>query len=224
MTWADDLEPVRRPTTASIIAERIRDGIVDGSFPPGAQLGEANLAQQLRVSRGPVREALQRLIQEGLLHSEPHRGVFVPTLSDHDVDDIYLARGAVERAAARVLLERQQPEDFVELERLVEKMGDAARRDRWTAVADLDLRFHETLVAASGSRRLERMFATLIAETRMCLQALERAYPARQDLVEEHRELFEELRAGRDSALNMIDRHFEHAVAALRPGAGLTRS
>ena len=53
------------------------------------------------MSRGPVREALQRLIQEGLLRSEPHRGVFVPVMSAEDIDDIYLAREALETAAVR---------------------------------------------------------------------------------------------------------------------------
>jgi DNA-binding GntR family transcriptional regulator len=213
----DNLEPVSRLTTASIIAERIRASIMDGSFAPGSQLGEANLAEQLEVSRGPVREALQRLIQEGLLRSEPHRGVFVITLEDDEIDDIYLARGAVERSAVRVLLNGGNRAYLDKLDRLLERMARAAERDKWAAVADLDLQFHETLVAATGSKRLVRMFSTLIVETRMCMGELERAYPARLALVEEHRELFEEIRDGRSSALQTIDRHFENAVADLRP-------
>ncbi len=217
VNWGPSLEPVSRPTTASIIAARIRSGIMDGSFAPGAQLGEASLAERLRVSRGPVREALQRLIQEGLLRSEPHRGVFVTTLDEDDIEDIYLARGAVERAAARILLERGNSDAFATIDRLLDRMEKAALRDRWSVVADLDLQFHETLVAAAGSKRLVRMFSTLIVETRMCLQRLERAYPARLELVGEHRELFAEIKAGRETALRAIDRHFEHAVQDLKP-------
>jgi DNA-binding GntR family transcriptional regulator len=213
---SENLEPLARTTTASVIADRIRGGIMDGTFPPGSQLGEAGLAQQLRVSRGPVREALQRLIQEGLLRSEPHRGVFVSTLDAADVADVYLARGAIERAAVEVLLRRGDAEAFARLAKLVERMASAARRDRWAAVADLDLRFHEALVAASGSKRLMRMFSTLVVETRMCLQALEPAYPARQDLVEEHRELLEAIRGRRKGALRLVDRHLEAAVESLR--------
>lgn len=208
-----------RVTTASIIADRIRGGITDGTFAPGTQLGEANLAQRLQVSRGPVREALQRLIQEGLLYNEPNRGVFVTALGAGDVEDIYLARGAVERAAVSVLVKRGDEKVFAQLERLLDRMDSAARRDRWGAVADLDLQFHETMVRASGSRRLERMFSTLIVETRLCLQALEHAYPAREELVEEHRQLFEAVRAGHRSALSAIDRHFEAAVESLRERA-----
>src|SRR5215218_8200290 len=70
-------------------------------IPPGTQLNEVELASSFGVSRGPVREALQRLIQEGLLRSEPHRGVFVPVMTDEDIDDVYLAREALEAAAVR---------------------------------------------------------------------------------------------------------------------------
>src|SRR4051794_22187249 len=90
------LDPVQRDSTPSIIAARIRDAVIDGTFPPGMQLSEAHIASRLGVSRGPVREALQRLIQEGLLRAERHRGVFVIELGIADVRDLYLARAAVE--------------------------------------------------------------------------------------------------------------------------------
>lgn len=211
------IAPVNRPTTASIIADRLREGIMDGSFAPGVQLGEADLADRLDVSRGPVREALQRLIQEGLLRSEPHRGVFVIDLGPDEIDDIYLARGAVERSAVRVLLENGNSKVFDRLDKLLERMAKAAERDNWSAVADLDLQFHEVLVEASGSKRLVRMFSTLIVETRMCMGELEQAYPARHAIVDEHRELFELIRKGDEAALRTIDRHFTNAVNDLRP-------
>ncbi|MBW3557926.1 MAG: GntR family transcriptional regulator, partial [Actinobacteria bacterium] len=92
MTLPTNLDRVERRATASVIADVIRERVIDGSFPPGAQLGEVQLAEQLGVSRGPVREALQRLIQEGLLEGRPHRGVFVARLRGDDVVDVYRAR------------------------------------------------------------------------------------------------------------------------------------
>ena len=65
-----------RPT-AVVIADQLRERIIDGSFGPGDQINEAQVANQLNVSRGPVREALKRLVQEGLLIGHPNRGVFV---------------------------------------------------------------------------------------------------------------------------------------------------
>ena len=98
------LEPVSRQSTAAIIADRLRDAITRGAFPPGAQLGEVDLAARLGVSRGPLREAMQRLVQEGLLRGERHRGLFVVELGLADVHDIYAARLVVEQAAAGLIL------------------------------------------------------------------------------------------------------------------------
>ena len=93
-------------STAAIIASRLRKAIRDGELPAGAQLGEAQLARELGVSRGPLREGMQRLTQEGLVISIRNRGLFVVELTADDVRDVYVARSAVERAAAQLVLER----------------------------------------------------------------------------------------------------------------------
>ncbi|MEO6492457.1 MAG: GntR family transcriptional regulator, partial [Ilumatobacteraceae bacterium] len=87
-----------------VIADQIRDRIIDGSYTPGEQINEANVAAELGISRGPVREALQRLNQEGLLISYRNRGVFVVELSVDDVAEIYEARAAIEVGAAWTLV------------------------------------------------------------------------------------------------------------------------
>lgn len=216
MTLPTSLEPVERKATAGVIAEVIRGHIVDGSFPPGTQLGEVQLAGQLGVSRGPVREALQRLIQEGLLEGRLHRGVFVAELDESDIVDVYRARRAVERAAAELFVQRDDPVPLGDLARLVERMDGAAERGRWGHVVDLDRRFHQEFVEASGSMRLARMFRTLVAETALCMAALESAYPARRDLVNEHRQLLDALQ-GRDlpRVLACIDEHLDQAIRHL---------
>jgi DNA-binding GntR family transcriptional regulator len=215
----DSLDPIDRQTTPGMIAARIRRAIIDGSFPPGMQLTESQLAERLAVSRGPVREAMQRLIQEGLLRNERHRGVFVVLLDAEDVTDVYLARAAVERTAARLLAERAQPEVLATLEAAVDELEHAAETADWSSVADLDLRFHELLVGATGSKRLSRMFRTLLAETRICLRDLEAGYPVRSDLVAEHRAILDALREGDEAlVLEVMDSHFETALADLREG------
>ncbi len=216
MTMSANLDPVERRATASVIADVVRERVIDGSFAPGTQLGEVQLAEQLGVSRGPVREALQRLIQEGLLEGRPHRGVFVARLGGEDVLDVYRARRAVERAAAELLVERHGTAALDELARLVARMESAAERGRWSNVVDLDRRFHETLVSAAGSPRLTRMFRTLLAETAMCMAALESAYPVRRDIAGEHRLLLEALTAGDlGRVLACIEEHLDQAVRHL---------
>ena len=107
MTKADPTaEPISRTTLSGQITERLRDGILAGLYSQGDQLNEAELARRFGVSRGPLREAMQRLIQVGLLENRPHRGVFVPELTDEDLADIYFAREAIETAAlGRIMAE-----------------------------------------------------------------------------------------------------------------------
>ena len=103
MADSGQLAPLRLESTPVLVADRLREGILDGTFPPRTQLSEVALSQQLSVSRGPIREAMQRLLQEGLLRGERNRGVFVVDLGANDVRDIYLARSAVERTAAALV-------------------------------------------------------------------------------------------------------------------------
>jgi DNA-binding GntR family transcriptional regulator len=212
----EKLEPVNRETTPSVIAAQIRGRITDGTFPPKSQLGEAQLAGRLNVSRGPVREALQRLIQEGLLETRRNRGVFVVSLDGDDVADVYLARRAIEREATAILVRCADDAAFDRLDESVEDMYSAAERGAWEELADADLRFHESLVRLSNSKRLQRMFSTLLIETRMCLVRLESAYPVHKRLVQEHRNLLGAMRRGDEkAALKLIDEHLKDAVSDL---------
>ena len=206
-----------RATYASMVTERLRDTIVNGDLAPGSQLSEAELASRFGVSRGPVREALQRLIQEGLVRAEPHRGVFVPTLTEDDVKDIYLAREALESAAVKQIIASAEPGGAADaLDEVVELMVTAEAADDWPAVGRHDLEFHTVLVAASGSERLQRMFSTVISETRLCLGVLTAA-DARSDLVGEHRQIATMIRSGEtEKALAVLKQHFDDAVVTLR--------
>lgn len=205
-----------RATFASMVTERLRDSIVNGTLEPGSQLSEVDLANSYGVSRGPVREAIQRLVQEGLLRSEPHRGVFVPVLTDEDVADVYLAREALESAALRYVIAAPTSRTSYEtLDKYVTEMEAAADAGDWEAVGRRDLEFHTALVASTGSRRLQRMFTTLISETRLCLGALTGA-EARHGLVAEHRKLCDGIKDGdTEQAMAALEQHFDDAVVAL---------
>jgi DNA-binding GntR family transcriptional regulator len=191
-----------------------------GSLPAGSQLGESELAARLGVSRGPLREAMQRLVQEGLLRSEPHRGLFVITLDESDVRDVYLARLAIERAACQLLMAANRGEAVVQLtEALKGLMAAAARRDR-VAMSDADQAFHHALVRASGSPRLERMAQTLLVETRMCLDALQEKYPEPEELVGEHQVLVDAITDGDEGRLlRLIEEHMTGSIERMDASA-----
>jgi DNA-binding GntR family transcriptional regulator len=217
------IEPVSRESTATVIARQLRDAIMNGVLPPGTQLGETDLAARFQVSRGPLREAMQHLVSEGLLRSERHRGLFVIDLEPADVYDIYLARTAVERTALlHVLRSGDREQVAAVLEQAVTEMAAAADEDDPTALSTADLRFHETLIAASGSKRLVRMARTLLIETRMCLALLQNTYQRVEERVSEHLQIIEALRAGdEETALGLLDAHMEDAISRLAPGTSL---
>lgn len=222
MPLLPEIEPVSRESTAAVIARQLRDAIMTGALPPGTQLGETELAARFQVSRGPLREAMQHLVSEGLLRSERHRGLFVIDLEPGDVYDIYAARSAIERAAMLRALRGDREAAATVLEGVLAEMAAAAGDDDPTALSTADLRFHEALIEASGSKRLVRMARTLLIETRMCLAALQSTYQRVEERVEEHTRIIQALRAGDEpTALALLEAHMEDAVQRLAPGTSL---
>jgi DNA-binding GntR family transcriptional regulator len=212
---SSSLQPLRQQSTPELIADQLRVRILDGTFPPQHQLAEVDIARQLHVSRGPVREAMQRLIQEGLLRSERNRGVFVIELDDDDARDVYIARAAVEKAAGVLVARRSDPSDLDAIGAVLERLRVAATSS-WAEVVEIDLEFHATIVDRSGSERLQRMFRTLGAETRLCLVRLERFYPVRSSVVTEHEEILSAIRNGDEVLLRtLIDHHMEESTDRL---------
>jgi DNA-binding GntR family transcriptional regulator len=213
---------IPRVTLASMVGERIRSSILDGALTPGSQLNEVELANNFGVSRGPVREALQRLIQEGLLRSEPHRGVFVPVMTDEDVEDVYLAREVLETSAVRRIADMgRSTAAFQTLDRVIRAMRKAEETKEWQTLADRDLDFHTELVSACASPRLARMFTTVISETRLCLGLQTGAYASRGDIADEHGRIAELVRDGdTEAAVAMLKKHFEDSVRTLKRPRG----
>lgn len=207
-----------RVTLAGQVAGAMRDAVLSGQFPQGQQMNEAELAARFAVSRGPVREAMQRLVQEGLLVSHPHRGVFVVALSAADLADVYLARSAIETTALQRIAGLPDRGPLArDLAAAVARMGAAVAASDWTAVADSDLAFHRALVDAADSPRLSRMYDTVQAETRLSFQHLMSGYRSSAELVEEHRRLAA-LATGDDlpAALDEMTRHLADPVRILR--------
>ncbi|HXG39721.1 MAG TPA: GntR family transcriptional regulator [Candidatus Limnocylindrales bacterium] len=205
------IDPVRRSTLGAIVTERLRELVVHGQIAPGTQLSEVELAARFGVSRGPVREALQRLLQEGLLRRDARRGIGVPIMSDDDIADLYFVREAIESRAIRVVLDKDVGAVASVLRERVREMRAAARTGDWNRVADLDMAFHSFLVEAAGSLRLSRIYAAIVDETRACLNVTAR-YPGRESIVDEHAELADLIeRRDEPGLLAALSRHLSQS-------------
>ncbi|GAB3236638.1 GntR family transcriptional regulator [Glycomyces halotolerans] len=213
------LAPVRRTSTVDLIADTIRSAIVDGALPPGAPLGEAELAYQLGVSRGPLREAMQRLCAEGLLVIPRRRGLAVRTMTADDVRDIHWLRTRIEselgrRVAALPAAERKPV--FKALSSELKRMQKALRADDARGLGDAYLDFHRVLASGSGSERLERMVRTLLIETRLCTFSMYEHFEVHRDLVAEHVAILTALSDGdTDGYCDLLAAHLQAEVRRL---------
>jgi GntR family transcriptional regulator, gluconate operon transcriptional repressor len=208
-----NLRPLEAPRPlAEDAADRIREEILSGGFRPGQHLVEARIAQQLNVSRGPVREAFKLLRAEGLLQEEPRRGTFVVSLSSDDVREIYGLRAAIEGRAARMLARAGNGEAIAGLHELAAEIDAAVKAGDGAAVARADLAFHEGLCELSGNGRLTEVFMRYIPMLRALLRLDERVYRSMDELALQHRPLVEAIASGdEDRAAAVLRRHSEQA-------------
>jgi DNA-binding GntR family transcriptional regulator len=210
MAGEDGLLAMEGRPTSVLIADQLRERIIDGSFHPGEQIREASLVERLQVSRGPVREALQRLSQEGLLVSHRNRGVFVLDLSITDIKEIYGAREAIELGAAEAILTERAAdlaEIAADLSDIIEQMVPLVEAKEWRKLSEIDLNFHVAFVNSAENSRLSRIYSTLAAESRICMVNLQVAYPNTTRLVEEHQHLVALLETGDGEGLAVAIRH-----------------
>lgn len=147
---------VRHQILRSQVLEWLREALISGELVPGHRVNEVQVAQQLGVSRGTLREAMRNLEQEGLLVSIAHRGTFVRSLTAKEVSDVYEVLGMVEGLAARRAAERLTPSATKELEAILDQF-ESVRSDAGTTLRqrqDADLAFHERICELADNEAL----------------------------------------------------------------------
>ncbi|MGW1541679.1 GntR family transcriptional regulator [Streptomyces sp. NPDC002309] len=155
---ADIGEPLRRVLLSDQVYSRVRGLIVSGDLKAGDRLIEAELARDLGVSQAPVREAVKRLVHEGLADHVPRRGSFVADVSSQDADAARAVRVIIEEFAARAVAERPAPHALESLRDQVDAMREAAAAGDVGSFRDADIAFHRVLCEASGNPFLSRIW------------------------------------------------------------------
>ncbi|MFE5294177.1 GntR family transcriptional regulator [Isoptericola sp. NPDC056618] len=210
------LTPVTRPSTVDLITVELRNAVYSGALAVGSPIREVEMSSQLGVSRGPFREAAQRLVQEGLLRSVPGRGLSVVRIGADRVRALYEARTTVETSAAPLAVERATPAQVAAVRAAHDALVDAERSEDARRVGDADLNVHWSLVAAGGNPWLLRWMTTLIVEVRIASFTLSEDYAVRKDAAESHVELVERFEArDADGLVAAIRTNLEDAVTRL---------
>src|SRR5579884_3598549 len=121
---------IPRQSLTSAVAERLREQIIRGEIPEGAQLRQDAIANQYQVSRIPVREALRQLDAEGLITIVPNRGAVVPALSPQDVEELFTIRALLEPEVLKVSIPELTAEDFGNAEAILRNYVNELRREQ----------------------------------------------------------------------------------------------
>ncbi len=189
----------------------LRARIVAGELAAGDRIIESQVAEDLGVSRGPVRDAFKQLAREGLLHDIPRRGTYVVQLEASDVVDLLDLRAGIEGRAARLIVEQGHQSTVRDLDAAVRRLADACRDGDEAAISEADYRFHEAVVLATGNGRLHEVFVRYVTELRVLLRSdEERLHEAGADISGQHLQLLRALEAG-DAAFagRAFERHVE---------------
>jgi DNA-binding GntR family transcriptional regulator len=215
------IDRLPKSTFRQHIAERLRAAILAGELGPGAPLVETTLAAQFAVSRGPLREAMRELIEEGLLVTVPYTGTHVISLSVNDIHEIYSMRIVLERFAFEQAWDRRDAQFRRELQRRMAVLTTAidAGDDRASIQAELDL--HGLVYEASGHRLLQRSWFGLRGRLQLYWAAHHRAHATRGPRRDAHDSyvqaaLGQSLSAMLDEITNHMGRGAERTEAFVR--------
>lgn len=155
---------LRTRSLSSVVQAEIERMIVDGELAPNERVNENALAQQLRVSRGPIREACSALSAMGLIEIIPNRGFFVRALSDEEALEVSQARAGIFACMAMLLAERITDAQVGILRALVDRMDEIVPTGEVSVYYPVNLEFHEQLARMCGNRRLAQIYLGLARE------------------------------------------------------------
>ncbi len=202
------------PSITEQVYQAIRSLVLSGGHRPGSRLSEAGLAERLEVSRGPVREALERLAQEGLVVRVPRRGSFVRRYGANEVGELMELRRVLEAAAARLAVRRADDADLAAMEQLLEAASQAIASGRGYPP---DRDFHQALARLAGNHALERATGLVYDQLRLA-RALAAQRPGRaREAWREHAAILRALLArDEDAAERAVQEHLAAATAAMQ--------
>ncbi len=193
----------------------LRDGITEGRYQSGDYLVETKLAEELGVSRTPIREALKQLELEDLAESIPNRGVIVKGLSQEDINDIFTIRHLLEGQAAYWAAQRIKQEHLDRLAELIELMELYTRKDDSAHLTRLDTEFHEVIYIACNSRTLKHILGSLHQNVQRARQSSLNSQSRQPKSLDEHKEIFAALEAhDAEQAKLCMERHIYGASHA----------
>ncbi|MTI82108.1 MAG: GntR family transcriptional regulator [Firmicutes bacterium] len=203
----DNYKPLRE-----IVFETLREAIIKGNLNPGERLMEIQLAEEMGVSRTPVREAIRKLELDGLVVMVPRKGAYVAGISMKDIVDVLEVRAALDALAARLAAERITDDELDKLEKSIVSISEVSDGKNLDEVVARDTGFHETIYEASRNKKLVQ-FITHLKEQLQRFRSTSLSIPGRtKEALEEHKQIVEALsERNAELASQLAYQHIENA-------------
>jgi DNA-binding GntR family transcriptional regulator len=204
---------LERTTTPEGVYRVLRAAILEGTVPPGGQLRERDIADDLGISRSPLREALTRLEEEGLIVKVPFRGAFVVEVSAQDVAEIASIRLLVEPYAGQLAVEALRGPERPRLMQTIQELHRATETNDIPASIDAHLGFHRLFYDLSGHGILRDLWNGWESKLRLYLTVDHRSYSDLHDIAVEHERLAAvALEGDTDVFRQELAQHFQSAL------------
>jgi DNA-binding GntR family transcriptional regulator len=206
--------PAVRTSLGDVVAERLRDAILNSELSPGQHLREEQISESLEVSRGPVRDAFLILEREGLVTLSRHRGATVVQLSVEDFGEVYSLRSVIEELAVRLAIRRRDEADLQALEQSLADLRTGMKRKITEQVAaQLDVNFHDNIFRAAHHERLYRSWSSIRMQVHwFLLLRTVASQDWREGMIQRHSAILELIRAGDEpGAVTAIGEHIRDA-------------
>jgi DNA-binding GntR family transcriptional regulator len=179
------------------IAEEIRKAIFEGRLLPGDKITESQLAEEMGVSRAPIREAIQLLELEGILDSTPYKETKVSRISKEEVVELLLPiRMQIESYALKKSLPLWGEADFKAFEEILDEMRKGVQYQDLMVLVDTDLRFHELIIKNASSEGTTKIWGSIVNRIRLHFILQGKSYEDLQEIVNEHQILLDSFRSG----------------------------
>lgn len=218
-------EPMTGYSLADKVFRQLEEEILNGALKAGEQLTEVRISQRLGVSRTPVREAIHRLEQDGLVRLIPNKGATVVGVSEQDLRDIYDIRMQLEGLASKWAAQRVTEEECRALQDLLELQEFYTSKDDFEQLRNLDSRFHEMIYQLSGSRTLRQTLSSLHHLVQRYRKMSFATAGRSQKVLGEHQKIVDAIRShDPEAAEKATFEHIENSATNMLRNLGLTGS
>ncbi len=209
----------KRPTLMNQALQEIREAIRKGKLKPGDRLVEMHLAEEMNISRFPIREALRYLEKEGLVETKPFKGTYVAQLTERDMEELYSLRSAIEEFAVRILVKHIDEKKIKKLESIFQSMQQAAKEEDLDKLISQDFRFHQAICELSDHRKLLEVWLTLENQLRVFLTIEKQLFGNSAQFVKSHNPILKAIQARKiRPAQKAIRDHLNWAMQVIRQG------